>query len=78
MIYINEENLKILIHLLDSLIKSTTPQLFVAYYIELSSDISKFFSQDLTEIRHELLSLQGIGPEQQILYFYTQEITPLL
>ena len=65
MIYINEENLKILIQPSGFFNqKAQRLKLFVAYlHKNYQDDISKFFSQELTEIRHELLSLQGIGPE---------------
>lgn len=44
--------------------KSERLKLFAVYLHQNYQDnISKFFSQDLREIRDELLSLQGIGPE---------------
>jgi len=64
-VHINEEKLKILIQSSGFFNqKAQRLKLFAAYlYKRYQDDISKFFSQDLTEIRNELLSLQGIGPE---------------
>jgi endonuclease-3 related protein len=64
-IHINEEKLKILIQPSGFFNqKARRLKLFAAYlHKNYQDDISKFFSQDLTKIRHELLSLQGIGPE---------------
>ena len=64
-VHINEEYLKILIQPSGFFNqKARRLKLFATYvHKRYQDDISKFFSQDLTEIRHELLSVQGIGPE---------------
>lgn len=44
--------------------KARRLKLLVSYiYTHYQDDLEKFFSQDTTELRHELLTLQGIGPE---------------
>jgi len=64
-VHIDEENLKILIQPSGFFNqKAQRLKLFATYlHTRYQDDISKFFSQDLTEIRPELLCLQGIGPE---------------
>jgi endonuclease-3 related protein len=44
--------------------KARRLKLFVSYiHAYYQDDLEKFFSQDTTELRHELLTLEGIGPE---------------
>jgi len=64
-IRINEENLKIMIEPSGFFNQKTRRLKLIADYLhkKYQEDLHKFFSRDLTEIRHELLSLQGIGPE---------------
>jgi endonuclease-3 related protein len=64
-VHINEENLKTMIQPCGFFNqKARRLKLFVSYITEkYQEDIQKFFSRDKAEIRHELLSLQGIGPE---------------
>jgi endonuclease III related protein len=64
-IHTGEENLKIMIQPSGFFNqKARRLKLFATYlHKKYQNDIQKFFSQDLPEIRHELLSLQGIGPE---------------
>ena len=64
-VHINEENLKIMIQPSGFFNqKARRLKLFATYlHKKYQDDIQKFFLQDLTEIRDELLSLPGIGPE---------------
>ena len=64
-IRINEENLKIMIQPAGFFNQKTRHLKLLAAYLhkKYQNDLQKFFSRDLTEIRHELLCLQGIGPE---------------
>jgi len=64
-IHTSEENLRIMIQPSGFFNqKARRLKLFATYlHKKYQNDIQKFFSQDLPEIRHELLSLQGIGPE---------------
>lgn len=64
-VHISEENLKIMIQSSGFFNqKARRLKLFASYlYTKYQNDIQQFFSQDLIEIRQELLSLQGIGPE---------------
>jgi len=62
---INEENLKIMIRPSGFFNqKAQRLKLFAAYlHKNYQDDLQKFFLRDVTEIRQELLSLQGIGSE---------------
>lgn len=64
-VHINEENLKILIQPSGFFNqKARRLKLFATYlHKRYQDDISKLFSQDLTEIRNELLTVHGVGPE---------------
>jgi endonuclease-3 related protein len=64
-VHLNEENLKIMIQSSGFFNQKARCLKLLATYLHMryQDDLQKFFSQDLTEIRHELLSLQGIGPE---------------
>lgn len=64
-IRINEENLKIMIQPSGFFNQKTRCLKLVATYLhnKYQDDLQKFFSRELTEIRHELLYLKGIGPE---------------
>jgi endonuclease-3 related protein len=64
-VHINEENLKIMIQPSGFFNqKARRLKLFASYlHKKYQDDLQKFFSRDEAEIRHELLSLQGIGPE---------------
>jgi endonuclease-3 related protein len=64
-VHINEENLKRMIQPSGFFNqKARRLKLFASYVSKnYQDDIQKFFSRDEAEIRHELLALQGIGPE---------------
>lgn len=64
-VHISEENLKIMIQSSGFFNqKARRLKLFASYlHTKYQNDIQQFFSQNLIEIRQELLSLQGIGPE---------------
>jgi len=62
---INEENLKIMIRPSGFFNQKTQRLKLIATYLHKNyqDDLQKFFLRDVTEIRQELLSLQGIGSE---------------
>jgi endonuclease-3 related protein len=62
---INEENLKIMIQPSGFFNQKARRLKLFAFYLhkKYQDDLQKFFSRDEAEIRYELLSLQGIGPE---------------
>jgi endonuclease-3 related protein len=64
-VHIKEKNLKIMIQSSGFFNQKTRRLKLIAAYLhkKYQDNLQKFFSRDLTEIRHELLSLQGIGPE---------------
>jgi len=64
-VQINEENLKIMIQSSGFFNQKARRLKHFATYVhkKYQGDLQKFFSRDKAEIRHELLSLQGIGPE---------------
>ena len=64
-IRINEENLKIMIQPSGFFNQKAQRLKLIATYLHKNyqEDLQKFFLRDITEIRQELLSLQGIGSE---------------
>jgi len=65
MIHVEEKNLKTMIQPSGFFNQKAQRLKFFASYLEkkYSGDLQRFFSRDTSEIRHELLSLPGIGPE---------------
>jgi endonuclease-3 related protein len=64
-VHLKEKNLKIMIQSSGFFNQKTRRLKLLAAYLhkKYQDNLQKFFSRDLTEIRPELLSLQGIGPE---------------
>lgn len=65
MIHVEEKNLKTMIQPSGFFNQKAQRLKFFASYLEkkYGGDLQKFFSQEPSEIHHELLSLPGIGPE---------------